>query len=51
MINACHEVGIKMTITLKEKGADLLETFFFFPLKVDTTCVRILQGRKMRNQH
>ena len=45
--NACHEVGIEMNIMLKEMGADsLLEAFLFFALKVDTTCVKILLGKR-----
>ena len=45
--NACHEVGIKATIMLKEKGANsLLEAFLFSALKVDTICIKILLGKR-----
>ena len=46
--NACHEVGIDATIMQKEKGANSLpEAYFCSPSNVDTTCVKILHGRKM----
>ena len=45
--NACHEVGIKATIMLKEKGANSLpEANFCSPLKVDATCAKILMEKR-----